>query len=390
MATFRQKGKNTYQLRASLGKGSNNKYIYKYKTYRVTEKLTPKQLEAHLQNEAYKFEQDALSQKHFTNAKYNFEDFVEHWKANWLEKEVSENTIVLKLSFLNNHVIPVLGHLRMDKITTMMLFDLMNHLTRKDNQKGELSVSSKQEVHKVLVNIFDSATSWNIIRNNPMTGVKAPTQKKKAENGLNVFDENEIRHLLETLQNELEHWEVFVTLALAAGMRRSELIGLEWKHVDLDNSLIDIQQIISKSREGIELKGPKYNSKRVIAIPTSVVEILKRYKLNSKKESKKILHMWNEKEHNWVFCNIHGKHFHPDTPTKWWKRFLERKKIRHICLHDLRHTSATLLIAKNVHAKVISERLGHKDISTTMNIYGHTLPSVDRKASEKINDIFSL
>jgi len=390
LTTFRQKGKNTYQLRASLGIGSNNKYIYKYKTYRVTEKLTPKQLEMHLQNEAYKFEQDALSQKHFMNSKYTFVDFVEHWKVNWLEKEVSESTIILRLSSLNNHIIPVLGHLKLNKITTMMLFDLINNLTRKDKQKGELSNSAKHEVHKVLMSIFKNAVNWSIIKTNPMLGIKAPSQKRKSEHTLNVFDENEVKKLLVALQSELEHWKVFITLALATGMRRSELTGLEWKHVDLEKGIINIQQIISKSREGTEIKTPKYNSKRVIAIPSNIIEMLKRYKLYSIKEKEALQHTWSEKEYDWLFYNEHGNHLHPDTPTKWWKRFLTRKKIRHIRLHDLRHTAATLLIAKNVHPKIISERLGHRDISTTMNIYGHTLPSIDRKASEKINDIFSI
>lgn len=388
MATFRQKGKNTYQLRASLGIGSNDKYIYKYKTYRVTEKLTPKQLETHLQNEAYKFEQDALSQNHFMDSKYTFIEFIEHWKVNWLEKEVGESTIILKLSYLNNHILPVLGHFKLHEITSMMLLDLSNNLTRKDNQKGELSASAKHEVHKVLMNVFQSAVNWNVIQTNPMIGIKAPRQRSKSENNLNVFDENEVESLLSALQSELEHWKIFITLSLATGMRRSELTGLQWKYVDLDNHIIDIQQIVSKTRNGIEIKEPKYNSKRVISLPTNVVETLKQYKEVSSYEQKKLQHTWTEEENDWVFYNEHGSHLHPDTPTKWWKRFLERKKIRHVRLHDLRHTAATLLIAKNVHVKIISERLGHRNITTTMNTYGHTLPSIDRKASEKINDVF--
>src|SRR5690625_2569679 len=104
----------------------------------------------------------------------------------------------------------------------------------------------------------------------------------------------------------------------------------------------------------------------------------------------RIQHKCTEKEHDWVFFNENGRYFYPDTPSRWWKRFLKRKKIRHIRLHDLRHTSATLLIAQNVHAKIISERLGHKKISTTMDIYGHALPIADREASEKLDSILNI
>ena len=385
------KGEYTYQFRASLGVGADNKYKFKYKTYKLTEemtKMTNKQLKEHLKYEAYKFEQEVLSNNYISPTDITFEHFTRKWQTMWLEKEVSENTIALRLSSLNNHILPVLGHLRMDKISTMMLNDLMNNLTRKDGQKGKLSVSSKHEVHKVLVSIFSRAIEWQVITNNPMDGVTKPKEKRKDDKTLNYYNETEVQILLKEAQGELEHWKIFISLALATGMRRGELIGLEWKHVDLNNGTINIQQIISKTRKGIEIKAPKYNSKRLVSLPSGLIKELKSYKAYTEKEKSRLEHNNIESKYDWLFYNEDGNHFHPDTPTKWWNKFLKRKKIRHIRLHDLRHTSATLLIAQNVHAKIISERLGHAKINTTMDIYGHALPSVDREASEKINHLF--
>lgn len=87
--------------------------------------------------------------------------------------------------------------------------------------------------------------------------------------------------------------------------------------------------------------------------------------------------------HNWVFFTEQGTHFHVDTPTKWWRRFLKRNGYKLIRLHDLRHTSATLLIEENGHPKVISGRLGHSKISTTMDIYDRTTDKADKKAGKK-------
>lgn len=390
MATIRKRSENTYQFTVSLGVGADGKYRRKYKTYRVTEKMTPKQLEAHLEHEAYKFEQKVLSDAYISPTEMTFKQFASEWRTKWLEREVSENTIALRLGSLKNHIMPVIGHLSISKITTLMLLDLMENLTRKDGQSGELSISAKQEVHKVLVSVFKRAVEWKVIQDNPMDGVKMPANIKR-EKKLNVYDVEEVKLLLKTLQTAPEHWKMFISLSLATAMRRGELLGLEWKHIDLENGVIDIQQIVSKTRNGsFEIKRPKYNSVRMVSLPNSTIEELKAYKLHCREEKMKLQHKWNESKHDWVFFNEQGNFFHLDTPTKWWNRFLKRNKMRHIRLHDLRHTSATLLIAQNVHAKIISERLGHKKISTTMDIYGHALPVADKEASEKLNDILSI
>lgn len=388
MATIRKRGKDTYQFTVSLGVGSDGKYKRKYKTYTVMEKMTPKQLQTHLEYKAYKFEQEVLANMYITPTQMTLDQFKFEWETKWLEKSVSENTIMLRLSSYKNHISPAIGHYSLNKISTLMLLDLMENLTRKDGQDGDLSASSKEEVHKVLVSLFQRALDWKLIKENPMIGVGAPKQVKRKSNNLNVFTFDEVKKLLSESQAELEHWRIFITLALSTGMRRGELLALEWKHIDLNEGVINVQQILSKSRGGIELKSPKYNSNRVISLPESVIEDLKRYKTYWGEETELLSLFQNKNDHQWLFFNSKtGSHFAPDTPTTWWTRFLKRKNIRHIRFHDLRHTSATLLIAQNVHAKIISERLGHKKISTTMDTYGHALPSVDREASKKMNEI---
>ncbi|WP_237716603.1 site-specific integrase [Brevibacillus sp. CF112] len=83
-----------------------------------------------------------------------------------------------------------------------------------------------------------------------------------------------------------------------------------------------------------------------------------------------------------------GKPLYPSSVKTWWSRFTKRHKLKYIRFHDLRHTSATLLINKGVHAKIISERLGHANILTTMNIYGHALRSADQEAAKHFESLF--
>lgn len=174
------------------------------------------------------------------------------------------------------------------------------------------------------------------------------------------------------------------------GLRRSECLGLEWTRVNIKEQTIDIKEVITKGRKGAVIKEPKTKkSKRLISLPESVIKELAEYQLHWKKEKLKMGELWTEEKREWLFCNEYGNHFYPDTPTTWWRRFINRVGIRYIRLHDLRHTSATLLINQGVHAKIISERLGHSDIRVTMNTYGHVLRHADQEAANKLDDLFS-
>lgn len=391
MASFRKTGKNSYQFRASAGLKANGDYNYRYKTYHPPRHLSGKKLKEHLEYEAYKFEEKILSGNYIAPTKLTFKGFSKEWQKNWLEKEVSENTIALRLGSLKNHILPVIGNLKMSQITTMMLVNLINNLSRKDGQKGELSVSSKQEVYKVLMSIFKRAVEWNVLKNNPMEKVHMPREVRTRVKDSSVYSVEEINILMDLLRNEPApyHWYIFIRLAIATGMRRGELLGLEWNKVNLDKGIIKVRQQLSKDRnKGHNIIPPKVGSRRSIHLPVEIIKDLKKYKSYCRREKVKLQHKWAETNRDWVFFTEEGTHFHIDTPTKWWRRFLKRNEFKLIRLHDLRHTSATMLIEKDVNLKIISERLGHSKFSTTMDIYGHVTDMADKKASDKLNSIF--
>ena len=106
-------------------------------------------------------------------------------------------------------------------------------------------------------------------------------------------------------------------------------------------------------------------------------------------ERNKIGDRWQGGKYSFVFCHPDGKAFHQERPYLWFRNFIKKNNLRYIRFHDLRHTSATLLINQGVHAKIISERLGHGNINTTMNIYGHALRSADQSAADKFETILT-
>lgn len=132
MANVEQRGENSYRFTVYQKKDAKGRYPRKKKTYTVTKKMTPKQLEEHLEHEYLKFKQEVLSGSYISPEKMPFSNFTDEWKEKFAEKELSSTTIANHEFKLNNHIIPVIGHVPLDEINSMMLLDLLSNLTRKD------------------------------------------------------------------------------------------------------------------------------------------------------------------------------------------------------------------------------------------------------------------
>lgn len=389
MANIEKRGDNSYRFVVYTGKDAKGRYKRKQKSYTVTKKFTPKHLREHLEHEYMKFKQEVLSGEYIAPERMTFTLFVDEWKRKFSEKELSETTMRNHTFKLDNHILPVIGHVSMNDINSMMLLDLISNLERKDGKQGTLSNHSKEDIYRTLKSIFKYATQWNVISRNPMDGVSKPRDRNEIERLVNVYEEDEVMQLFEAMENEPDHWRLFMTLAITAGTRRGENLGLEWKHIDFENSRIDIEQSIVIGKNGSLIKSPKSkSSKRLVTLPQSVMVELKKYRKQWLESKLLMADRWTEKDHEWLFCNSDGTHFYPSSPSKWWKKFSERSGVRYIRLHDLRHTSASLLIAQGVHAKIIAERLGHSDIRITMQNYGHVLRTADQAAADKLDSLF--
>ncbi|MFJ7753187.1 tyrosine-type recombinase/integrase [Peribacillus muralis] len=390
MANIQSRGKDSYFFTVSLGKGADNKYIRRTKTIKIEQKMTPKQLKEFLEFEYAKFKQEILAGEYITPDKMLFAQFIEEWQKKYASKELSETTVSTYSNHLKNHILPAIGHMRIDQIMPMHIITLLDGMKRVDDPSKPLATRTKQDTYLAIRNVFERAVEWQFIKSNPVKSVKKPRNIDLVEKEVNVYDQEEVQLLLLAAEKEPFHWKIFLTLALTAGLRRSENLGLEWDNVNFKEGTIDIKQVVVRGRNGSVIKSPKTkNSKRLISLPPSVVDELKRYQLLCRKERLRMGEKWIVKDRDWLFFNEDGTNFYPTTPTTWWSRFIKRAGVRFIRLHDLRHTSATLLINQGVHAKIISERLGHSDIRITMNTYGHALRSADQAAANTFENLFS-
>lgn len=390
MANIQKRGENSYLFTVGLPKNAKGIYPRETTTYVVEGKYTPKQLEEHLKHEYLKFKQEVRSGNYIRPQEMAFAEFRMEWDSKYASK-LAGTTYGNHQRKLELHISPVLDHMEMKQINEFILMKLLDELERKDGKEGDLSFHSKQDVYRTLKSIFKYAVKWKVLKDNPMDGVEKPkpTDAEEDYEEIKVYEEEEIAELMHLLQSEPIIWRIMFTLALAAGLRRGELLGLERHYVDFDNDQIEIRTTIVLTKNGPLIKKTKTkSSRRTVTLSKSMMEELRLFFEYLDTIKLDAGDTWIEDEYDWVFCQRNGTHLYPSSPTNRWSKFLKKHNFKYIRLHDLRHTSASILIAQGAHAKIISERLGHSDISVTMNTYGHAFKSADRAAANMLESIF--
>jgi integrase len=174
-------------------------------------------------------------------------------------------------------------------------------------------------------------------------------------------------------------------LALLTGMRRGELLGLKWDDVDIDKRTLAVRRTLSRGKGGTwELGQPKTTSgRRSITLPDSCVSALRKHRAAQNAERLRLGPLWQD--NGFVFTNEVGRPLHVNSLTLQYEKLIKTAEVPRIRFHDLRHTSATLLLAQDVHPKIVQERLGHSDIGMTLNRYSHVTPSMQREAAEALD-----
>lgn len=385
MASIEKRGKDSFRLIVEVGYDAKGKRVKRTKTVKAKGIREA-------EKELVKFQTEVEAGEYIAPDKMSFDAFLEVWREKYGQKHLEVKTLETYDIMLKNHILPRIGHSRISELKPIHIMNLLDELSqegsRKDGKSGGLASSSIRFVHRILKDVFERATEWRIIKVNPVSAVKRPKiHDREAE----VYDEHEVEVLFDALEKEPIHWRIMITMALTTGLRRGELLGLEWKHVDLEHGTIDVIQSLSHSRGINILKEPKTkNSKRKVAIPDTLLHDLRAYYTHATHLRRLLGDRWQGGEEFHVFFSETGKPFYHTAPGKWFRRFIERVGLKKIRFHDLRHTSATLLINQGVHAKIISSRLGHADIRTTMNIYGHALRTADHAAANTFNRLLNV
>lgn len=284
-----------------------------------------------------------------------------------------------------------IGHIRLDKLKPRHFREFFAMLGEcKSERTGKpLFPRSVWNHYSFCSSVMGYAVKSELIDRNPCT-VAAP--KKPAPN-IQILDDVQARKLLEQLEKEPLADHVFFTLALFTGLRRGELLGLEWPDIDFDRGVITIRRTSQHiSGKGTYTDTPKTaSSARSAKISPDMVELLRRYKLEQSTIRLERGDLWVSDwvDHPRLFTAQNGKPLIPSVPNRHFKTILSRAGLPLVSLHSLRHTNATLLIAGGVDVRTVAARLGHSQTSTTLNIYAEAIKSAEAAAAQVLDDILT-
>lgn len=250
-----------------------------------------------------------------------------------------------------------------------------------------LSSSTVHYYHNVISSMLSTAVQWQIIFSNPCERVKPP---KIGKPDPKYLDEEQARQLIVLLQNEDTQFRIMVELLMFTGLRRGELLGLEWSDIDFDNKIIQVcRSSLYLPEKGVfEDETKTAGSQRAFKVSQAVIDLLKEQRLNQATQRLKVGDKWENS--NKIFTSWNGSPLNPSCLTSKFRNFKKKYNIEGITVHGLRHTNATLQIAAGTPLTTVAHRLGHTNTSTTANIYAHAIKSADEMAAEAISDILTL
>ena len=388
--SIEKRGKNSYRLTVSEGFDLNGRPMIHRKTIHGTKK------EAEV--ELAKFVTEVQNDLVIDGKSLKFAEFVDVWKRDYGSKELAPSTYKRYCRMLETRLLPYFGHFYINKIKPtdiMKFYDLLEKDTQLVRKKGNNGSKTKKplsgktilEHHRLLRAMLHKAVYWQLIVANPAERVQPPKARKPKRRS---YDDEQTKILLENLEllpNEDTKYKVAIILTVFTGVRLGELMGLEWQDVDFKNGIISINRSSQYLADmGVFTKVPKTESSiREIAIPEFIISLLEEYKLWYEEQKSIYGELWTNSDR--LFVQADGKPMHPSTISKWFVKYVGQIGLPVINFHGLRHTNASLLVAQNVDIAVISARLGHAQISTTLDFYVHPLLSHNRKAGYALENL---
>lgn len=388
--SIEKRGKNSYRLTVSEGFDLNGKPMIHIKTVHGTKKDAEVELA--------KFVTEVQNGLVIDGKSLKFYEFTEIWKRDYGSKELAPSTYKRYCRMLETRLLQYFGHFYINKIKPtdiMKFYDLLEKDTQLVRKKGNNGSKTKKplsgktilEHHRLLRAMLHKAVYWQLIVANPAERVQPPKARKPKRRS---YDDEQTKILLENLEllsSEDTKYKVAIILTVFTGVRLGELMGLEWQDVDFKNGIISINRSSQYlSDMGVFTKVPKTESSiREIAIPEFIISLLEEYKLWYEEQKSVYGELWTNSDR--LFVQADGKPMHPSTISKWFVKYVGQIGLPVINFHGLRHTNASLLVAQNIDIAVISARLGHAQISTTLDFYVHPLLSHNRKAGYALENL---
>ncbi len=299
------------------------------------------------------------------------------------EVELKPSTARSYRSKIEVHLIPAIGHEKVQSLSPSRLSAVFKTMLNEGGRGAvhgrggtPLSPRTVEFARAVLRKAMGDAIVDRVIDVNPVTGSKRPKPIKPQHT---TWTADQVRSFLdaESESRLLPLW----ALAFATGMRRGELMGLTWNDLDLDDGVVAVNRSVAQLGQERVATTPKNRERRRVAIDAETVAALKSWKVAQAQEKLLCGEDWADSVGT-VFTWEDGRPLLPDYVSKRFQRVQAQLEttLPRIVVHEIRHSHATILLRAGVPVHIVSKRLGHKDVTITLNVYADVLPEDDDRA----------
>jgi integrase len=308
-------------------------------------------------------------------ATQTLKQFLEHWLESAAKPRLRPRTYIGYKQHIETHVMPALGHLRLHALTPQQVQAMLAGL-----QLKKLAPRTIRGVRAVLRAALADAIRWALVARNAAALTHAP---RVTRSEFRVFSADQARTFLETAEGD--RLEALFTAALASGARLGEALGLRWIDLDLDNGVLRVRQALQRVGKELRFVEPKSErSRRAVSLPTFAIAALERHRDRQKQERLLAGGRWVDS--GLVFTSTIGTPLDERNVRRAFRALLKAADLPVMRVHDLRHTTASLLLAQGVHPRVVMETLGHSQISLTLDTYSHVLPGLGAEAAKRMDE----
>jgi integrase len=313
-------------------------------------------------------------------------DLLDRWLAH-ASPGWSTSTLRQNRSIVECHLKPLLGHLAVNKLTTVDIDHVYRHLLGAGGAEGRpLAAGTVHRVHVVLHRALTQAVRWEWVWHNPASAA-SPPRVPPAE--VRPPTPDQVQRLLIYVDERDPDLATYLWLAASTGARRSQLLGLRWAEIDVRHAAIGFARAYVDGPTGPVLRATKSHRTYRVAIDQATIKRLvdHRHRTDARARSNGV----EVAENAFVFSAEYdgAVPWSPTRVTKQFIRHLRRSGVGRFRLHDLRHFMATQMLGHGVAVVTVAQRLGHARASTTLNVYGHCIPGADRDAARFITELIA-
>jgi integrase len=314
----------------------------------------------------------------FTGAQQTLQELLEGWLLT-IKPSIRPTTWYQYDMNIHRHIEPVLGKIRLKDLRSDQIQQFYEYKLKVGTGKRTVEV-----LHTTLHSGLKHAVKMGLIGRNPTDATIPPRPETKE---MKFLDESQINQFLLAARHNRN--EVLFHLAIATGMRQSELLGLKWSDLDWQKKTLTVQrQAKRKDRQNGYFAPLKTKAGcRTIVLGEKTIEKMREHLNRQEDERIKVGDKWEN--NNLIFPSTIGTPLDQFNLYRSFKGLLHEAGLPDIRFHDLRHTAASLMLNHGVPAIIVSKRLGHAKVSITLDIYGHLMPEMQNEAAEMIDDLIT-